>query len=81
MECPVGKICQTNIVDTVKVPGKDQVFRKRKCAFCGRISYTIEVPVRYDENMKRAWNDNHRRNQPYYKERYKTSKKKGTQEC
>jgi transcriptional regulator NrdR family protein len=81
MECPVGKICQFKVVDTVHLDGKDRTFRKRKCLLCGRISYTLEIPVKYDENVKRVWNDNHRRNQPYYKERYKSSKKKEAQQC
>lgn len=72
MECPVGKICQFKIVDTVHVEGKDQTLRKRKCLLCGRISYTVEMPVRHDATMKRIWNNNHRRNNPRYIEQYKT---------
>lgn len=54
MVCPDcgGKL---TVVDTVR--DEDDVYRRRKCAVCGRLVYTLESEVEADAKYHSNWNN------------------------
>lgn len=58
MLCKCGS--KMSVADVVKT--EDEIYRKRVCKDCGKVIFTLEFEIEYDENVSRIWNDNYRRN-------------------
>lgn len=52
MNCPV---CGKNTFVWDVANGEEEIFRKRKCKFCGGCFCTIEYEVDFDENFRKEW--------------------------
>ena len=51
---------KVRIIDNVFNQRDKEFLRKRKCSGCGRIFYTVEFAVPYDETFTSIWNRYHR---------------------
>ena len=58
MDCPKcgGKV---HAQDTVHTP-ENETYRRRKCAECGFMFYTVEYEVEYDKQVQKIWRECHR---------------------
>ena len=59
MICP---ICNGDVyvIDTVHNEEQGELYRRRKCTGCGRMTYSIEYEVEWNDKFKKQWTKWHR---------------------
>lgn len=61
MICPKCKSESIRVVDNVKNPNMNEIYRMRKCKDCGHVFYTVEIEAEMDKRFNKDWNKYHRK--------------------
>lgn len=62
--------CGGKVTVTTALPGADnEIYRKRKCTECGRISYSTEFEVEFDDKFQKEWLRAYSAKMDHYKKR------------